>query len=231
MPRIDKYFSIPHHYIPLLPPRQEFLHRLPTTPFLTTSLLALASRYSYRTSSNDYRELALSQASVTNEATERPIEFAQAMLLLTYLEYGLGHVANAAKLNKQIVDHVLAQGWHIIDRADGPACNDLAIGAAGGLMSLGRRPWNGLGDEPHAKVTSTQNTAESYLDGRCEERRRIVWELWIQDLLLSITSGTPRHLDLSEFSIHFPRDSSNTAFPSVWTIHLHSLARLHRISL
>jgi hypothetical protein len=214
-PRIEKYFSIPHHYVPLLRPRQDFLLNLPTTQFLTTSLLALASRYSYRSSFNDYRELALSQASVTQEATERPIEFAQAMILLTYLEYGLGNVTNAAKLNKQTIDHVLLQGWHTMDQADGPACHDTSIGSAGGLISLGRPGWNGLGDEPGVRAAGVSNGTQGYVDGRCEERRRIVWELWIQDLLLSITSGMPRHLAQSEFAVHFPRDPSNPAFPSV----------------
>ncbi|KAG8689814.1 hypothetical protein FRC09_012245, partial [Ceratobasidium sp. 395] len=212
---IEKYFSIPHHYVPLLRPRQDFLLNLPTTPFLTTSLLALASRYAYRATSNDYRELALSQASVTKEATERPIEFAQAMILLAYLEYGLGNVTNAAKLNKQTVDHVLQQGWHRMDEADGPACHDISIGSAGGLISRARPGWNGMGEEaPANTVTGTVNGVQAYTDGRCEERRRIVWELWIQDLLLSITSGTPRYLAQSKFAIHFPKDPSNPAFPS-----------------
>ncbi|QRV94132.1 Fungal specific transcription factor domain [Ceratobasidium sp. AG-Ba] len=156
---IEKYFSIPHHYVPLLRPRQEFLLNLPTTTFLTTSILALASRYAYRASSNDYRELALSQASVTNEALERPIEFAQAMILLAYLEYGLGNVANAAKLNKQTIDHVLQQGWHRMDEADGPACQEISIGSAGGLIPRPRprTGWNGLGEEPGPCPTGTTN--------------------------------------------------------------------------
>ncbi|KAG9102488.1 hypothetical protein FRC06_001964 [Ceratobasidium sp. 370] len=210
---IEKYFSIPHHYVPLLRPRQDFLLNLPTTPFLTTSLLALASRYAYRAAFNDYRELALSQASVTNEATDRPIEFAQAMILLGYLEYGLGNVVNAAKLNKQTIDHVLQQGWHRMDEVDGLACHDISIGSAGGLIPRARPGWNGLGEEP-SRRTSGVGGAHGYTDGRCEERRRIVWELWIQDLLLSITSGTPRYLAQSKFAIHFPKDPSNPAFPS-----------------
>ncbi|KAG8747144.1 hypothetical protein FRC10_002193 [Ceratobasidium sp. 414] len=211
---IEKYFSIPHHYVPLLRPRQDFLLHLPTTPFLTTSLLALASRYAYRAASNDYRELALSQASVTNEAIDRPIEFAQAMILLSYLEYGLGNVVNAAKLNKQAVDHVLQQGWHRLDEADGPACHDLSIGSAGGLIPRARSGWNGMGEETGRRVPGAAAGLHRYTDGRCEERRRIVWELWIQDLLLSITSGTPRYLAQSKFAIHFPKDPSNPAFPS-----------------
>lgn len=215
---IDKYFAIPHHYVPVLRPREDFLLSLPTTPFLTTCILALASRYAYRGSSNDYRELALSQSSVTKEATERPIEYAQAMLLLTYLEYGLGNVPNAAKLNKQAVEHVIAQGWHTLDRADGPACMDMSLGSAAGLVSLTRRPWNGLGDDPAApRPAQVENGGvENYQDGRCEERRRVVWELWIQDLLLSITSGTPRIMAQSEFAVHFPRDTKNPAFPSLF---------------
>jgi hypothetical protein len=213
--RIDKYFAIPHHFVPVLRPRQEFLLNLPTTHFLTTSILAFASRYAYRTSANDYRELALSQSTVTNEAADRPIEYAQAMLLLTYLEYGLGNVANAAKLNKQAVEHIVKQGWHTLDCTDGPACTDIFQGAASGLISI-KRGWNGLGDVCNApKPPEPQNGAEKYTDNRCEERRRIVWELWIQDLLLSITSGTPRYLAESEFAVHFPRDTTNTAFPSV----------------
>lgn len=191
---------------------------MPTTPFLTTSILALASRYAYRASSNDYRELALSQASVTNEASERPVEYAQAMLLLTYLEYGLGNVVNAAKLNKQAVDHAIAHGWHVLDRADGPVCTDISLGSAGGLVSLGRRTWTGPADDTTSqpKPPCAQNgIGQPFQDGRDEERRRIVWELWIQDLLLSITSGTPRYLAKSEFAVHFPRDVTNSAFPSV----------------
>ncbi|KAH7339504.1 hypothetical protein B0J17DRAFT_362644 [Rhizoctonia solani] len=212
---IDKYFAIPHHFVPVLRPRQEFLLNLPTTHFLTTCILAFASRYAYRTSANDYRELALSQATVTNEATERPIEYAQAMLLLTYLEYGLGNVTNAANLNKQAVEHIVKQGWHTLDRADGPACTDIFQGSTGGLVSL-KRSWNGLGDDPSApKPSESQNATDKYTDNRCEERRRLVWELWIQDLLLSITSGTPRYLAESEFAVHFPRDTINPAFPSV----------------
>ncbi|KAG8702400.1 hypothetical protein FRC08_003502 [Ceratobasidium sp. 394] len=213
---IEKYFAIPHHYIPLLRPRQDFLLNLPTTPFLTTSLLALASRYAYRAASNDYRELALSQASVTNEATDRPIEFAQAMILLAYLEYGLGNVVNAAKLNKQAVDHVLQQGWHRMDEADGPVCHDISIGSAGGLVPRARPGWNGLGEEAGGRTSGTGGGVRGYADERCEERRRIVWELWIQDLLLSITSGTPRYLAQSKFAIHFPKDPGNPAFPSLF---------------
>ncbi|CAE6431397.1 unnamed protein product [Rhizoctonia solani] len=213
---IDKYFAIPHHFVPVLRPRQEFLLNLPTTHFLTTSILAFASRYAYRTSANDYRELALSQATVTNEATERPIEYAQAMLLLTYLEYGLGNLVNAASLNKQAVEHIVKQGWHTLDRADGPECTDVFQGAVGGLVLL-KRGWNEPGDNRNApKPSEPQNGAEKYTDNRCEERRRIVWELWIQDLLLSITSGTPRYLAESEFAVHFPRDTINPAFPSLF---------------
>ncbi|GAB1521436.1 hypothetical protein RhiTH_004531 [Rhizoctonia solani] len=212
---IDKYFAIPHHFVPVLRPRQEFLLNLPTTHFLTTSILAFASRYTYRTSANDYRELALSQATVTNEAVERPVEYAQAMLLLTYLEYGLGNVSNAASLNKQAVEHIIKQGWHTLDRADGPACTDIFQGAAGGLVSL-KRSWNRDGERNRSQAPESQNGPERYTDGRCEERRRIVWELWIQDLLLSITSGTPRYLAESEFAVHFPRDTINSAFPSLF---------------
>ncbi|KAL5631544.1 hypothetical protein ACGC1H_007161 [Rhizoctonia solani] len=213
---IDKYFAIPHHFVPVLRPRHEFLLNLPTTHFLTTCILAFASRYAYRTSANDYRELALSQATVTNEAIERPIEYAQAMLLLTYLEYGLGNVTNAASLNKQAIEHIVHQGWHTLDRADGPACTDIFQGAAGGLISL-KRGWNGIGNDPSGpEPPESQNATDKYKDNRCEERRRLVWELWIQDLLLSITSGTPRCLAESEFAVHFPRDTTNPAFPSLF---------------
>ncbi|KAF8756822.1 hypothetical protein RHS01_03953 [Rhizoctonia solani] len=179
------------------------------------NLWHFASRYAYRTSANDYRELALSQATVTNEAVERPVEYAQAMLLLTYLEYGLGNVSNAASLNKQAVEHIIKQGWHTLDRADGPACTDIFQGAAGGLVSL-KRSWNRDGERNRSQAPESQNGPERYTDGRCEERRRIVWELWIQDLLLSITSGTPRYLAESEFAVHFPRDTINSAFPSLF---------------
>ncbi|EUC64342.1 fungal specific transcription factor domain protein [Rhizoctonia solani AG-3 Rhs1AP] len=213
---IDKYFAIPHHFVPVLRPRHEFLLNLPTTHFLTTCILAFASRYAYRTSANDYRELALSQATVTNEATERPIEYAQAMLLLTYLEYGLGNVTNAASLNKQAIEHIVHLGWHTLDRADGPACTDIFQGAAGGLISL-KRGWNGIGNDPSGpEPPESQSATDKYKDNRCEERRRLVWELWIQDLLLSITSGTPRYLAESEFAVHFPRDTTNPAFPSLF---------------
>ncbi|KAF9506419.1 hypothetical protein BS47DRAFT_433041 [Hydnum rufescens UP504] len=115
---IDTFYSIPHTYIPILPSKEEFLANFPRhPPLLVNALLALASQYA-SVSTKDYRKIALTLLSATAPPSENSfdaVNYVRALLLLTYLEYGMAAISQACQLCQKACSLAVSLGWNYLD--------------------------------------------------------------------------------------------------------------------
>ncbi|KDQ21765.1 hypothetical protein BOTBODRAFT_183020 [Botryobasidium botryosum FD-172 SS1] len=216
---IDIFYIIPQTFLPLLPPRQTLnLHTMP--PLLLNAILALATRYSARKISVDYRSAA--RALLTAQPawllaspippSGRQTQRLQAMLALTYLEFGVGNIEESRELLRKAVELAVSWSWNIMDA---PILRSLAGQPIhqGGILS-------GTG--------TSKGSAE--LGMEAEQKRRVWWEIWATDIMLEIASGLPRVLENIPCHINKPVANPQNAEYKFYSLRIKSLSLLREAS-
>jgi hypothetical protein len=126
--RVDVYYSIPHLYLPLLPPKDELLHVTDLqSPLLLNSIFALAAPYATFPLSRDYRTVAHTLLEQVHPATlastsMASIHYVQSLLMLTYLEFGRANILKAVELCRRACEIVQRLGWNEFDAGTPPPC-------------------------------------------------------------------------------------------------------------
>lgn len=130
--RVDVYYSIPHLYLPMLPPKSEFLVDTELqSPLLLNSMFALAAPYASFPIVRDYRAIAhdlLERVDPPSLAptSMRALHYIQSLLMLTYLEFGRANIPKAVELCARACEIAQRLGWNTFDAGIPPPSVNMA---------------------------------------------------------------------------------------------------------
>jgi hypothetical protein len=191
--RLDIFYSIPYHYVPVLLPRDEFLSDLSQqNGLLLDSIFALASSYASFPLRQNYRESAVSRLNSVEPDQMDPfssssIQYMQSLLILVYLEFGNGNIPFACQLMSRACGFAQKQGWNALDAAQDNEGAEFTVNRDGPLI---RRGVTGGPPLPHDDL---------------RRRIRIVWwECWACDIVMSVTCRQPRNFHGVTVNVSLP---------------------------
>lgn len=191
---IEIFYAIPHLYIPVLPPKDEFYADLAQhTPLLLNSILALASTYATFPVSQDYRALALARLeSFDTETMEsfsaESVQYMQSILILVCLEFGKANIPLACELIGRACTFAQNKGWNMLDVVEGDNIgSEFTVNRDGPLIRRGHTGANSINDDLISR------------------RVRIVWwECWACDIVMSVTCRQQRNFHGVTVNVSLP---------------------------
>jgi hypothetical protein len=193
--RIDIFYAIPQSYIPILPPQRQFLGKIASVPpLLLNSVLAMASIYTSRPPSIDYKSTAFAMLARADPPSDMAaqVQHVQAMIILSYLHYGLANIPDAAVLSGKATALVVEWGWNLMD-------SDSVYGFGSGFLLE-------LDTSPNSPLPIGHPASSHGVDELLEMKRRTFWETWALDILLHATSNTLRTFDTVKIQVRIPSD-------------------------
>lgn len=206
--RLDIFYSIPHSYVPVLLPQDEFLSSLSQqNELLLDSIFALASSYASFPLRQNYREAAISRLDSVEPDQMDPfssdsIQYMQSLLILVYLEFGNGNIPFACQLMSRACGFAQKQSWNALDAAKDNEGTEFTVNRDGPLIRRG--------------VTGGPPFAHDDL----RRRIRIVWwECWACDIVMSVTCRQPRNFHGVTVNVSLPSAPAifrEPACPIVW---------------
>lgn len=232
--RVEIHFDIPHHFLPILPPKEEFLQDLRwQSPLLLNSIFALASTYASFPIPHDYRAIALGQLEAMTLSSSPPspsaqsvstladameplsfeaVQYMSAMLILVYVEFGRACIPSACELMSRACAFAQKMGWNVLDTTPNP--HPPLVGQPSEAWGHNQvlRPPPRSSTLSSASSSPVSSPASSMLPGmgpmsetQTKERIRVLWwECWATDVVMSITCRQPRNAHNVALNINLP---------------------------
>lgn len=191
--RLDVFYSVPHHYVPVLLPKDEFLSSLrQQSALLLDSVFALASSYASFPVRRDYRDSAVFRLNAAETDQMDPfssdsIQYMQSLLMLVYLEFGNANIPFACQLMTRACRFAQKQGWNALDIAQDNESTEFTVNRDGPLIRRG--------------VTGSPPFAHDDVHRRIQI---VWWECWACDIVMSVTCRQPRNLHGVAVNVSLP---------------------------
>lgn len=155
-------------------------------------MLAMSLPNTLERTRTDYHIAALAILTSSPDITD-PLQHIQALLILAYLEHGLGDIQRASEFRTNAADFIVGWGWNLMDAYSTPPAN---FGVWGSLaMAYSAVP-------------------EESFDEYADAKRKAWWECWAVDILLEATGGIKRILVDTPIAVSIPQQPEDSA-PSV----------------
>jgi Fungal specific transcription factor domain len=156
-------------------------------------------------STKDYRKIALTLLSATAPPSENSfdaVNYVRALLLLTYLEYGMAAISQASQLCQEACSLAVSLGWNYLD-ADKRDEKGASLGSGEALL----------------RRADMRDDSRYPTDMLHHAIRLTWWECWVTDTMIGITCRIRRNLQGVPFKVDIPRAPrlyNEAGCPIIW---------------